>query len=282
MTLLGEYKLHLTRRGLSPNTITRRLVALRCFDTWLEERSLLQAKREQVETFLDGRNLTARSRYCWLSHLHCFYKWALDEEHGTHDPTARIIRPKLRRTLPRPISEADLAVALECAGSEMAAWLTLAAYAGLRCGEIAALDVDHVMAHEGLLLVRGKGGKERTVPTHPAVLAALEQVPRRRAGPLFVRPRGGRYPASVISRKISVYLEGLGIAATAHQCRHRFATRTYEHSKDIRVVQELLGHSSPEVTSIYVAFSRTEAARAVASLPDVSRQVRLPFAAAGD
>lgn len=70
-----------------------------------------------------------------------------------------------------------------------------------------------------------------------------------------------------------MYLAGLGISATMHQLRHRFGTMAYEACQDIRVVGELMGHSSPSVTAGYVAYSKAEAKRAVLALPSVgSRQ----------
>jgi site-specific recombinase XerD len=61
-------------------------------------------------------------------------------------------------------------------------------------------------------------------------------------------------------------MASIGVAATAHQLRHWFATQAYRGSRDLRVVQELLGHASPTTTAIYTAFSRTESVRAVSAL----------------
>ena len=70
-----------------------------------------------------------------------------------------------------------------------------------------------------------------------------------------------------MSATVRTYLrQDCGIDATAHQLRHYFATEVYASSKDIRVTQELLGHSSPSTTANYVAFSHVDAAAAVASL----------------
>ena len=79
-------------------------------------------------------------------------------------------------------------------------------------------------------------------------------------------PQGGRFTGNRLSVVIARYLHEAGIDATAHQLRHWFATETYDACHDIRVVQELLGHSDPSTTAGYVAYSHVDAAAAVASL----------------
>lgn len=85
-------------------------------------------------------------------------------------------------------------------------------------------------------------------------------------GALFIRPRGGRHLPYTVGIAISRYLKELGIDATAHQLRHWFATEVYAHGHDIRVTQELLGHSDPSTTAGYVAYSHIDAGAAVRSL----------------
>ncbi len=104
------------------------------------------------------------------------------------------------------------------------------------------------------------------MPLHPVVLEALRCLPMPRTGAIFVRPRGGRFTGNRLSVVISAYLSEHGIDATAHQCRHWFATETYAACHDIRIVQELLGHSDPSTTAGYVAYSHVDATAAVASL----------------
>lgn len=168
--------------------------------------------------------------------------------------------------LPRPISEPDLAVAIDQADRLMAAWLTLAAYAGLRCAEIAGLVRSDVIEADHLLRIMGKGRKERLVPMGDKVAAALDAYGLPRRGPVFTRPRGSAYPPAMVSREIAIYLESRGIDATAHQLRHRFGTRAYRASRDLRLVQELMGHGSPVVTAGYAAWDQDAGAACVALL----------------
>lgn len=199
-----EYGTTMRRRGLAASTVGTRLRCLHLFEAWLE-RDLLTAEPGDVERFLDGKRLGPRSRYNWISHLSSYYRWCVDHELCDRDPTVRVERPKLPRLLPRPITEADLAVAVEVAQPNrlMYAWLVLAGWAGLRCAEIAGLTADAVMLDDGLLRILGKGGKERVVPTHPKVVDALlyHGVPRQ--GYVFRRPRGARWFPEGVSREAS-------------------------------------------------------------------------------
>ncbi len=105
------------------------------------------------------------------------------------------MRPKLPRHLPRPIGTDDLNRALLAADPRMRAWLTLAAYAGLRCVEIAGLRAEDVHLDREppvLHLVKTKGAKERIVPLGPLVSAALRGYGLPLSGPVFTRDRGPR------------------------------------------------------------------------------------------
>ena len=126
---------------------------------------------------------------------------------------------------------------------------------------------DDVLWDQRLLHVVGKGRHERLVPMHPAVVEALALVRVPRSGPVFRRPHGGPWNPHQVSRRVSVFMSDVGIEATAHQLRHWFGSRTYAACRDLRVVQELLGHQSPTTTAVYTAFSHAEAAAAVEALP---------------
>ena len=272
--LVSRYVTAMERRGLLPSSIEHIRLKLRALARSLEPGStLLGAGREDIERFLDGRKtrdgrkLNSRTRYYWVAILHTFYEWAITEELADADPTRAIVRPKQRRVLPRPIGDEDLELAIRTAPPQMRAMLTLAAFGGLRVGEIAGLDRDDVIDAKGLIRVRhGKGDKERIVPLHPDVLAALRCVPMPKTGAIFVRPRGGRFTGNRLSVVVASYLREHGIDATAHQLRHWFATEVYSQSHDIRVTQELLGHSDPSTTAGYIAYSHVDAAAAVGAL----------------
>lgn len=252
------------------SSITKRGCNLRAVARWAHAAGLglLDLTPEDVQRFLDGRHISARTRYDWVSTLHAFYQWAIFAGLTDDDPTATVVRPKLRQALPRPIRDDDLHFALGQARPLVRAWLTLAAFAGLRCAEIAGLRREDTDERSGRLHIYGKGGRERIVPLHAAVMPAIRtsvgELPAR--GYLFRRPSGGPWPAANVSRQISTFLTDIGVDATAHQLRHWFGTRTYQASQDILVVQNLLGHSSPTTTAIYAAYSNVVAEEVVKGL----------------
>ena len=169
--------------------------------------------------------------------------------------------------LPRPVTDEQLAEALAGTAGQHHLWILLAAYAGLRCAEIAGLHRDDILNDLGMLRILGKGGKERLVPIHPLVAEALGRWPMPRANvPIFHRPGGGAWPAALLSRTASELLHGLGLDVTMHQFRHWFGTRTLRACRNLRTVQELMGHASPNTTAVYTAFANDEGTEAVLAL----------------
>lgn len=267
-SLIGLHVRHMRRRGLADGTIDKRRSRLSRFDA---AAGLATAEPEDVEVFLDNRRgrdgrLSKKARYGWISDLHQFYRWAIDHGHLDQDPTRRVIRPKVQPGLPRPISTGDLMTALDMAEPTMRSWLSLMAFGGLRCAEVASLDVDGLLWEDSLIRVVGKFDKPRLVPMHDEVARTLRAVSIPSRGRVFRRPRGGPYPAAQVSREVSLYFESLGIGATAHQLRHWFGTHVQRIVKDLRVTQELMGHANPATTAIYAKWSQQEGRRAVDAL----------------
>lgn len=270
---LDAYRVAQQRRGLSPETIRRRKYTYWKFERWLG-RDITTASTDEIERFLDSLDLAPRARYCYISNLHTFYEFCVRESHMATDPTVRIDRPKLPRNVPRPISRNDLEVALGQAEPRLRAMIALGAFEGLRCKEIAGLTRDDVMEHEEppLLLVRfGKGGKERVLPLNEYTEVALRSYGMPKRGALFQRDDGKALAPYTVGRLIADYLHSLGIEASAHQLRHHFASAVYRETSDLRMVQELLGHSSPTTTAVYAQWNPAKAADVVRRLGAGSR-----------
>jgi len=265
--LLAAHKLDERRRGLSAGYILENGYAIEVFARWLAPRHVLDANAEDVQAWIDELGVEVGTRRNYIGHLHQFYVFAA-ERHGSEVPTAKIRRPRVPRNLPRPMKDEHLRRALEEApDAEMRCWLLLGAYEGLRCMEIAGLDVDDVRDDEDTLLVRkGKGAKDRGVPLHPLVLEALEMLPMPASGPIFTMPDGRRCPPYVVSQRINRYLRSVGVPSTAHALRHWFGTNLLRGTHDLRVVQEMLGHSSPATTAMYAAYDSGLAGTAVRAL----------------
>lgn len=219
------------------------------------------------------------SRRVELSHICGFFRWALTQKLIRTDPTSLIVMPKTARRLPRPISEADLKVALDNAPARVYPWLVLAAYAGLRACEVAGLNRSDVLdaADPPVLLIHGKGSKDRIVPANRTVMDALTMYGLPSHGPVFLRADGkpGRNTASNLDTVANRYLRSVGVSARFHRLRHAFATQIYRETHDLLLVSALLGHSDPSTTAGYAAYASEDAASAVASLDRGRRLVVL-------
>lgn len=271
--LIERYASSCRRRNLSAGSISAWTSRLRQLSASVRK-SFFDLTRQDVERFLDSRgDLASETCRFWLTCLNSFYRWAIAEELLEDNPVARIPAPKIKKRSPRPIPDDELARAVAQADPVTRCFLLLGAYQGLRCLEMAGLNRDDVVEEKGILRVVGKGNKERLLPLHPEVLAALRALPMPASGAIFRRRRMlDRYPAYAVSQEINSYLHSIGIASGAHSLRHWFASSMYRSTKDLRLTQELLGHSSPETTAIYAAFDTSKAGPAVRGLTIGARQ----------
>jgi integrase len=270
--ILAAMRLDMERHGLMPSSIEKREICLRALVRWIEG-SLLDVTTDDLERFLDGRRtrdgapIGSRTRFTWTANFAAFYRFLAVQGLVEEDPTEKMVRPKLRRSLPRPAPTNDLRRILEIAPPKERCWVLLAAFQGLRCQEIAGLRREDVLDADALLrVVHGKGDKERLVPLHEEVAAALKGLPMPRTGWLFTRMKGGKYSPNALSMYFNQFLHDNHVQATAHQLRHWFGTELYKSTNDLRLTQEMLGHSDPGTTAVYTAFSRRGAAEAVSSL----------------
>jgi integrase/recombinase XerC len=180
---------------------------------------------------------------------------------------ARAVRtPRIKRGLPRPLSETDAANALERAGGHDVEWiaardralLTLLYGAGLRISEALALKRGDVPFGSSLSIV-GKGTKERAVPVLAVVRDAAADYAAKiphgggPSSPLFLSRRGRKMSAREAQRLMEKLRGALGLnaRATPHALRHSFATHLLQNGGDLRAVQELLGHASLSTTQTY-------------------------------
>lgn len=200
---------------------------------------------------------TLRRDLVWVR---CCYRWAVVEGRLNADPSVRLRPPKAPRLLPRPIPEQRLALALLAADERMRAILGLAAFAGLRAGEIATLawselDLDGA---DATVRVVGKGARERVVDVSPDLAAMLRALPHRR-GPVIRRGDGvpGYNTPSRISHLAGDHLRSLGIPDTLHSLRHRMLTEVCRVG-GLRQAQDVAGHASASTTAGYAALARRD------------------------
>jgi integrase/recombinase XerC len=222
-----------------------------------------------IRAFITDRRaegLGARGVQRALAAIRSFYRW-LAREAILDNPAPRAVRtPRVKRGLPRPLSEHDAARALEEAGEHDIEWLaardvallTLLYGAGLRISEGLSLKRGDVPLGRALTIL-GKGRKERSVPVLPAVAEAIAayaaKIPYHgaRDTALFLSRRGkpmSPREAQALMQKLRGRL-GLSEKATPHALRHSFATHLLANGGDLRSVQELLGHASLSTTQTY-------------------------------
>lgn len=260
-------------RALRESTIVSRRNCLRRLHRSLKQDPLL-ATSDDLQAWQRTLILTPTGLANETYHVIQFYKWAVDHEIITAMPTNRLVRPKTVRHLPRPIGEDALRQAIVGAPLRIRPWLILAAYAGLRACEVARLQRNEVMERATppvLIVADGKGGRQRIVPLGPAVIAELRRHGLPSRGAVF--PRGDGRPGNNTPQRISAlandYLHSVGIPDTFHSLRHRFGSQAYGLTQDLRLVQELLGHSDPSTTAGYVAWSNLRAQAVIADMDRV-------------
>lgn len=268
------------RRGLSQRTVGARSAVIEALAVWLGRRPET-ATTEEIQAWLDTCRIGRQSRYTYIAHLHAFFAFCLRAKLVRRDPTVDIERPKVPKGVPRPITPEDFADVVQQAPSRMRAWLLLGAFEGMRRQEIAGLeraDILETLEEPALIVSRGKGSRERVVPLNPLVWDALVAFGLPRRGPVFRGPDGQALRPETIGQEVATFLRAHGVDATCHQLRHTFGTEVYQASRDIRLVQELLGHASVTTTAIYTKFAPASASRFVRSLrPRPRRQQPLPF-----
>jgi integrase/recombinase XerD len=267
-------------RGLAKNTLDAYGRDLARYAGYLDERGVLDATHADepmVSGFVaslsrseyeEGKRYSPSSVARALAAVRTFHLFLLREGEASANPSEGVVRPKVPRTLPRPLSQKEIEAILAAPGDADPAGIRDRAIlealygAGLRISELVGLDVDEVDLDDGSVRVMGKGSKERIVPIGRFAVTALKSYLTRSrpslAGPksgaaLFLNQRGGRLTRQGATRllKRAATRAGLTKRVTPHTLRHSFATHLLEGGADVRVVQELLGHATLATTQIY-------------------------------
>ncbi|APT82404.1 tyrosine recombinase XerC [Corynebacterium ammoniagenes] len=188
-----------------------------------------------------------------------FSTWAVKQGYLRTDEAAKLSTPKVPKQLPKVLNEQEAATAMGNAHSvdelhslRDAAMLELLYATGMRVSELTGIDLSDIDSSRQTIRVLGKGNKQRVVPYGQAAQKALDLWLARRAemakdpSALFVGTRGGR----IDQRQVRRVVEAAG-QVSPHALRHSAATHMLEGGADLRVVQELLGHSSLQTTQVY-------------------------------
>ena len=227
--------------------------------------ALATAGREDLGAYMRSLDISARSAARRLSCLRQFYKFLARDGVRPDDPTDLLDAPRLPATLPRLLSETEMAVLLDAAatlpdrrGALAAAAIELLYSTGLRVSELLSLPRASLAAAGDMLFVRGKGGRERVVPlSSTARAAAARLVAATEAGSRHLFP--GRDPKRRLTRQgFDRVLHAASLAAgldparvSPHVLRHAFASHMLARGADLRSLQLLLGHADIATTQIY-------------------------------
>lgn len=269
--------------GAAKNTILAYARDLRDFADWvkihcLNLSSLMQSDIESYLVHCDAQGLSRATRARRLSAIRQLYRFAFEERLRADNPAIRIKGPGKAQRLPKTLSEDEVSRLLDAAPNHgrtpsercrNACLMALLYATGMRVSELVSLPTAAARGDPRMLLVRGKGGKERMVPLSPPARTALadwlalrdaDETVRRAKGhaasPYLFASSGAsghltRHRFYLLIKEISVKAQVDPDKVTPHTLRHAFATHLLANGADLRVIQTLLGHADVATTEIY-------------------------------
>ncbi|MDO4928570.1 MAG: site-specific tyrosine recombinase XerD [Corynebacterium sp.] len=286
--VISSWLAHLTiERGVSEHTLSNYQRDLTRYASWARAsgfEDIGEIRSRDIEHYLlwlrqpekdaQRKPLSAASANRALVVVRGLHKFALAEGIVSHDE-AREIRPaKLAQHLPDTLSIAEVTQLLEAIPQGEAATasdlrdralLELLYGSGARISEVLALNVDDIVPDQAMVRITGKGNKQRQIPLGSHAHQALEhyivrgrpQLSKGLTPALFLNSRGKPLQRQLAWTRVKAAVERSGInrEISPHTLRHSFATHLLEGGADVRVVQELLGHSSVTTTQIYTHVS---------------------------
>lgn len=260
-------------RGLSDAyqlSVRRTLDSL---DAWLGSRiaSARDIGTDELAAFLSDRKkngLSASSLRIATVHLKIFFRWLAARGRMEMDPAEPLIAPRGEHSLPETLHSKEVGRLLESIptddplGRRDAAILELFYSSGLRLSELCKLRLETIDFTEGFVRVTGKGGKTRITRIGGKALDALQDylahgrpplVGKKTSSHVFLSVRGGPLSPDRVRQIVKERAAAAGIDQNVypHLLRHSFATHLLEGGADLRVIQELLGHSDISTTQIY-------------------------------
>lgn len=233
-------------------------------------------KVDQVIDFLvTRRSLDLSSRTLAKCHtaIKSYYNFLILEGVRDDNPLEKIDTPRFKKHFPHVLSidEVDNLLGVidinTVAGVRDRALYELIYSCGLRVSEAVDLDLNSIYISEGVILVKGKGDKERLVPLGEVAISCINRyldisrdklVGDKKTDSLFVNSRGGRLTRKGMWKNFKTLCNKSGVEGKLHSLRHSFATHLLVGGADLRSVQELLGHSDIGTTQIYTHLSSNE------------------------
>ena len=280
--LMYEHLESLRIRAYSEHTIRNRLVHIRLFLEWCNQRGLAEPTDitrpvlERYQSYLfhyrkkNGEPLTFRSQHTCLVPLRVWFKWMTRQNYILHNPASEIELPRLGRRLPKHVLTAseveqvmmqpDLANPI---GLRDRAILEVLYSTGMRRLEVIGLKLFDLDTERGTILIRqGKGKKDRFVPIGERAIAWLQKYTNEARPQIVVEPDDGTVFLTAQGEPFSrdhltaavrqhVIAANIGKVGACHLFRHTMATLMHEGGADIRYIQAILGHEDLKTTQIY-------------------------------
>src|SRR5215831_11032264 len=267
----------LRERNTSPHTIRAYTGDLVAFAAYVGGRSWRDIDHITIRGFLSHlyeKGLSKTSVGRSLAAVRSLYRYLAEEGMVEQNPAALVSSPKLPKKLPRVPTMEEMSSVLDGPMPEVATFperdrlmLELLYGCGIRNSELVGINLDHIHLKNEIILIRGKGGKERYVPFGDAAKSALgvylparQQIlagHRKTTPALLINTRGGRLTTRSVGRiikKVAV-AKGLPPDVHPHTLRHAFGTHLLSEGADLRAIQELLGHERLSTTQKYTQLS---------------------------
>ncbi len=265
-----------SEKGLAKNTLISYRRDISLFTQLLGEKGILTWDRvveEDVILFLTElkNKKYATSSICRaLVAVKVLFRFLKREKAIPRDVTSHLDSPKMWQLIPEVLTVAEVEALLKApdrstaTGARDYAILQMIYASGLRVSEACGLNLNDV--DDQVVLVRGKGGKERIVPVAKSAVDAIDHylTMHRQHGdgkaiiPLFIGERGKRINRLAVWKQVKLHAKAAGITKeiSPHTLRHSFATHLLENGADLRVIQEMLGHASISTTDRYTHISQ--------------------------
>lgn len=260
-------------KNVSKHTLRAYRKDLQLFSEYMGETSraveLIDVRGFIAQQSRQGLHKTTAARR--LASVRSFLNYLCGEGYGTTNPAKLVATPKTEKRLPQVLSVDDVFSLIEkpehtgLLHLRDRAILELLYSSGLRVSEIAALNTDDVDTKEGLVKVRGKGKKERLLPLGSKAVDAITSyatgraLVKKKSRAMFLNRSGAQLSDRGIRRIVVKYSRMIGIHGQIgpHTLRHTFASHLLQAGADLRVIQELLGHSSLSTTQKYTHIDLT-------------------------
>ncbi len=258
----------LFERKLSKNTIASYQDNLKRFEIFLQGKSINHVTRKDIEAYLKfNEQMAEKSRAHYLTVIKNFYSFLATEGYLENNPCENIEQPKISKTLPHYLTEEEVNQLLNIPlktpyDYRNKAMLELLYATGIRVSELVQLKLNNLDLHDDYIRVLGKGSKERISPISSMAENYLKiyidqyrnkLLKNKDSDYLFINNFGKPISRQGFFKNLKQIAQKQGIKKeiSPHTLRHSYATHLLSHGADLRVIQELLGHSDISTTQIY-------------------------------